>query len=119
MRSVGGSLQGVVGWTYWIISRLSEFPPPYLIAFLSPPSSPLSSSPSLLSFSPLQHSPRADHFTCFARVEHGSRLVAESGRVEGEGGEELALNLEASIQCDPQSLDEIAQNPLLGELYNP
>ena len=119
MRSVGGSLQGVVGWTYWIISRLSEFPPPYLIAFLSPPSSPLSSSPSLLSSSPLQHSPRADHFTCFARVEHGSRLVAESGRVEGEGGEELALNLEASIQCDPQSLDEIAQNPLLGELYNP
>ena len=51
-------------------------------------------------------------------MEHGPKLLAESGRLEGEGGEELSLKLETSIQCtasDPQSLDEIAQNPLLGE----
>ena len=51
-------------------------------------------------------------------MEHGPRLLAESGRLEGEGGEELSLKLETSIQCtasDPHSLDEIAQNPLLGE----
>ena len=51
-------------------------------------------------------------------MEHGPKLLSESGRLEGEGGEELSLKLETSIQCtasDPQSLDEIAQNPLLGE----
>ena len=51
-------------------------------------------------------------------MEHGPKLLAESVRLEGEGGEELSLKLETSIQCtasDPQSLDEIAQNPLLGE----
>ena len=51
-------------------------------------------------------------------MEHGPKLLAESGRLEGEGGEELSLKLETSIQCtasDPHSLDEIAQNPLLGE----
>lgn len=67
---------------------------------------------------PPQHSSRAEHFTCFARVEHGPRLVGESGRVEGGAGETLSLGLETSLQCsasDPHSLDEIAQNPLLGE----
>ena len=89
---------------------------------LPPPSSlfplPLLPPSSLLPLLSLQRSPRADHFTCFARVEHGPRLLAESGRLEGEGGEDLSLKLETSIQCntsDPQSLDEIAQNPLLGE----
>ena len=51
-------------------------------------------------------------------MEHGPKLLAESGRLEGQGGEELSLKLETSIQCtasDPHSLDEIAQNPLLGE----
>ena len=85
----------------------------------SPTPSPFSSLLTLPSPPPsLQRSPRADHFTCFARVEHGPKLLAESGRLEGEGGEELSLKLETSVQCtasDPQSLDEIAQNPLLGE----
>jgi len=38
--------------------------------------------------------------------------------VEGGAGETLSLGLEMSLQCsasDPHSLDEIAQNPLLGE----
>ena len=58
---------------------------------------------------------------CFLRVEHGSEVLGESGRVTCEGGEGVMEGggVEGTMECDPrqrESVDHLIQNPILGQL---
>ena len=63
-----------------------------------------------------QSSSRGDKFTCFARVEHGSRELGVGEKAECVSGEVLAVELVLGVPCGSEAeLGEVAQNPLLGE----
>ena len=76
-----------------------------------------------LSLSVVQRSPRSDAPTCFLRLEHGSEVMCESGRVTCEAGEGVMEGggVEGTLHCDPnrrETVDKLIQNPIVGQLSN-
>ena len=68
----------------------------------------------------VQHSPRSEAPLCFVRVEHGARVLGEGGKVTCESG---VMNgaVEVTLECDStqrQTIDELIQNPVLGQFIS-
>ena len=64
-----------------------------------------------------QRSPRSDTPQCFVRVEQGARVLGEGGKAMCDGV--MSGGVEVTLECDPsqrKSVDELIQNPILGEV---